>query len=417
MYCEKCGTKLEKGAKFCSQCGSAINPSIVATTTHIVKEEPQKKKPWIVSFIQKVALWFYIILLATWCLTYFPSIYSVIFFICFALVLPIKQWDRIIPKRSLRVLIAVALTFFAIIIIPTCDHEYVEISKKEPTESANGELVQECSICGDRTVTVLQKTGIKESESKNNPSNSEPLLFLDDFSQYGYTSEEIKAIKTILTNVGITEVTELEISDVSYGMQTVKGIAYKDTSLGGYKEVQVRFNIENGVIYLVHIYCPNGTPYLSGLTDRGADLYYDAAGGYLKKIDWQNKKIIDYHPSTVETYSNGEVIIGSDKQCPYVLTVEDFYEELSKDFQSASQKYSGKWIKITGKITDTSDAGGYYIYGKKTTTGYNDMRIICRCIDSSYSSIAVGNTKTFLGFIKNITKGDPIEIGGCEIVK
>ena len=127
------------------------------------------------------------------------------------------------------------------------------------------------------------------------------LKFLDDFTEYGYSNKEIEEMRTILTNVGITEITDLEIGKVVSGMQVIKGLAYKDTSFlaDANDEVQVTFNIENGKIYLVAIYCPsyysaNRPTYLSGLTNRRADLYYDVEGGYLKKIDWKNKVVIDY---------------------------------------------------------------------------------------------------------------------------
>ena len=122
------------------------------------------------------------------------------------------------------------------------------------------------------------------------------LAFLDEL---GYTSEEVDAMKTILLNVGINEVTELEIGPVSYGMQVIKGLAYTDGGLSTPKEVQIQINIENGVIYLVHIYCPsygtsNQPTYLSGLDDRRADLYYDVEGGYVKKIDWEAKTVVEF---------------------------------------------------------------------------------------------------------------------------
>ena len=127
------------------------------------------------------------------------------------------------------------------------------------------------------------------------------LPFLDDFTEYGYSSEQIEEIRAILTNVGITEIADVEIQDNSIAdIQTVQGIAFKDTSFGGGgKEVQVQFNVEKGKLYLVAIYCPsfmteNQVPYLSGLDDRRADLYYDIEGGYLKKIDWENKAVVDY---------------------------------------------------------------------------------------------------------------------------
>lgn len=126
------------------------------------------------------------------------------------------------------------------------------------------------------------------------------LAFLDNFTEYGYSAEQIEDMRTLLTNVGITEITELEIGNIVSGMQVVKGVIYKDPvyQYTG-KEVQVQFNIENGKIYLVAIYCPsyntsNQPTYLSGLTNRRADLYYDVEGGYLKKIDWENKAVVDY---------------------------------------------------------------------------------------------------------------------------
>lgn len=109
------------------------------------------------------------------------------------------------------------------------------------------------------------------------------LSFLDNFIEYGYTAEQIEAMRAILVNVGITEISELEIGEVSYGMQVVKGVAPKD--------VRVQFNIENGVLYYVHIYSSN----LNGLLDDRADLYYEFDGGYLKKIDWENETVVDYN--------------------------------------------------------------------------------------------------------------------------
>lgn len=141
----------------------------------------------------------------------------------------------------------------------------------------------------------------KETETETNVKKG-GLSFLDDFTEYGYSASQITAMKTVLTNVGITEITDLEIEPVVYGMQVIKGIAYKDTSFlaDANDEVQVTFNIENGTIYLITIYCPsyhsaNKPTYLSGLTNRRADLYYDVEGGYLKKIDWENKAVIDYN--------------------------------------------------------------------------------------------------------------------------
>lgn len=151
------------------------------------------------------------------------------------------------------------------------------------------------SVEVDEATTVVETQPVIEVEAETEP----PVLgFLDELE---YSAEQIDAMRTVLTNVGITEITELEIGVLSHGMQVIQGLAYKDTSFLADQndEVQVMFNIENGAIYLVTIYCPsyyseNRPTYLSGLEDRRADLYYDVEGGYLKKIDWENKAVVDY---------------------------------------------------------------------------------------------------------------------------
>lgn len=157
-------------------------------------------------------------------------------------------------------------------------------------------------------IALLLMVPSNNEETPDKPSTEEQgeatkrLEFLNDFTEYGYSAKQIEDMRTVLLNVGITEITELEIGNVVSGMQVVKGLAYKDTSFmaDANDEVQVTFNIENGVIYLVAIYCPsyysaNKPTYLSGLTNRRADLYYDVEGGYLKKIDWKNKTVVDYN--------------------------------------------------------------------------------------------------------------------------
>lgn len=123
------------------------------------------------------------------------------------------------------------------------------------------------------------------------------LAFLDDLAQCGYTVEQLAAMREILVNVGVTEITDLDIGVVTYGMQSITGLAYKDKV--ALDEVQIRLNIDHGELYYVHIYCPsyyheNSVTYLSGLEDRRAELYYNTKGGYLKKIDWENRAVVDY---------------------------------------------------------------------------------------------------------------------------
>lgn len=170
-------------------------------------------------------------------------------------------------------------------------------------DSVSGEVEQtgdENPVSGDVDQTKNDDPAVNPTDKDEEQPKA--LAFLDDFTEYGYTAEQIGEIRKILVNVGITEITDYEIQDNSVAeIQVVKGLAYKDTSFmaDANDEVQVTFNVEKGTLYLVAIYCPsyysaNRPTYLSGLEDRRADLYYDVEGGYLKKIDWENKVVVDY---------------------------------------------------------------------------------------------------------------------------
>jgi hypothetical protein len=171
----------------------------------------------------------------------------------------------------------------------------------------SGCVISDIKDISDNSVTVAPEqegsvppnnTAEPTTEASNDTHPAE-LAFLYDFTKYGYSAEQVDSMQTILLNVGITEITELEIGNVSYGMQVIKGLAFTTGELAAPKQVHIQFNIENGAIYLASIYCPsygtsNQQPYLSGLEDRRADLYYDVDGGYLKKIDWESKTLVDY---------------------------------------------------------------------------------------------------------------------------
>lgn len=112
--------------------------------------------------------------------------------------------------------------------------------------------------------------------------------------------------------------------------------------------------------------------------------------------------------------------VGSTKEKPLVITTDELAKEIEADIDAAKAKYNGKWIQITGKISDTSDGGvvyGYYIYGESSTTGYRGLKIICWCEDGPYSGSVMGDTKTFLGQILEVSTVNSTEIVDCEIVK
>lgn len=101
---------------------------------------------------------------------------------------------------------------------------------------------------------------------------------------------------------------------------------------------------------------------------------------------------------------------------PYIITAQELAKEINSDIDAAKEKYNGKWVKITGKITDFSDGGiiyGYYLYGKKGASG---LRIVCWC-DNQHKGSMIGSTYTFVGQLREVTTFNATEIGDCEVVK
>ena len=105
------------------------------------------------------------------------------------------------------------------------------------------------------------------------------------------------------------------------------------------------------------------------------------------------------------------------KANPGIVTVKELVADIDKDIDAAKAKYNGKWIKITGKVTQVVDGGimtGYYIYGKR---GDNGLRIVCWRDGDIFSGSVVGNTYTFLGQVREITTFNATEIGDCTIIE
>lgn len=144
-----------------------------------------------------------------------------------------------------------------------------------------------CVAIGSADTVTNDET---EGESETTVEVEQKTTFLDYFTEYGYTEEQIQGMKTVLLNIGIEDITELEIEPVVYGMQVIQGKVYNENR----KDVDVQVNIENGVIYLVTIRCSNTWTALKGLVDERADLYYDVDGGYVRKIDWNSNTVVEY---------------------------------------------------------------------------------------------------------------------------
>lgn len=134
----------------------------------------------------------------------------------------------------------------------------------------------------------------------NTSSSSETIQIFTDwktvFSENGFTDDEIASYDEILTTVGITDFHDVELID-NGAMHVVRGTIFDSDTL------QVNVTLENRKIILVElagIPATNTEAYINWRgkikfrtvdTKKAVDLYYDVDGGYVAKLDWENKMI------------------------------------------------------------------------------------------------------------------------------
>lgn len=206
MYCKKCGAKLEDGAKFCSQCGTVVNNT--SETKANAKENPYSLNMNIIS-------WVLIVLLALMFLGSLPSISSIIFLFCIVIMLPINQFARFFPKFYLRVLISVVLAFVAILIYPTCDHEYTVIENTAPTCTEEGRIVQQCSLCERKNTERQKALGHEYAEvSRKEPTASSDGEVVQKCTRCG------DVVKTVLDKIEV-ETTAAPLPEDEYLVRSV----------------------------------------------------------------------------------------------------------------------------------------------------------------------------------------------------
>lgn len=123
----------------------------------------------------------------------------------------------------------------------------------------------------------------------------------------------------------------------------------------------------------------------------------------------------------IYSYKTGELLIdkvdGESSSYPIVITTEQLVSEINANIDAAKEKYNGKWVKISGKVTFISQSAGmtgYYLYGKR---GSESLKITC-WVNNEYSpSLSVGTTVTFVGKMREVTIMNNTEIAECEILK
>lgn len=146
-------------------------------------------------------------------------------------------------------------------------------------------------------------------------------------------------------------------------------------------------------------------------------------GTYMPEGESEDKPVVadkvggeDREPDMVEP--EPEVEIGSAKENPFVLTADELAAEINADIDAAKAKYNGKWVKITGTVTDYSrysadDLSGYYLYGNY---GVEGLRIVCWQNKGAWKqNEKIGDVCTCVGQVREITTFNATEIGDCEI--
>lgn len=150
-------------------------------------------------------------------------------------------------------------------------------------------------------ILVLVSCG---NESVRTADASEtPTDWVTVFSENGFTSEEISSYKEILTNVGITDFHDVEVFENGI-MHIVRGKIFDSDIL------QLNVTLENREIIFIdlagipadkteaYINWRGKLDFKTVQTKKSIDLYYDTKGGYLAKLDWENKLITPYDDVT-----------------------------------------------------------------------------------------------------------------------
>ncbi len=127
-----------------------------------------------------------------------------------------------------------------------------------------------------------------------------------------------------------------------------------------------------------------------------------------------------YYNEPIYSYKTNEIIKdkidGLSEKYPLIVSVEQLVQEINADIQSASERYNGKWVQITGTVSYVSDGGdmyGYYLYGIRGAEG---LKITC-WIETENKKFSVGDKKTFLGKMREVSLLNNTEIADCKVVE
>ena len=101
---------------------------------------------------------------------------------------------------------------------------------------------------------------------------------------------------------------------------------------------------------------------------------------------------------------------------PGIVSVSEFVSDINSNIDSAKEEYNGKWIQITGEIKNFYTSAGmtaYYLYGDRGDSG---LRIVCWCDGELTDGFILGQTRTFVGKVREVTTVNATEIGDCKLI-
>ncbi len=216
----------------------------------------------------------------------------------------------------------------------------------------------------------------------------------------------------ILTNININSDSEIHaVTDDKYGLD----VTIKFDEL---KEVQIYISkISPQAILTLASYIKFTKVddfYTACICDGGSYGVYDTEKGTI--TDAIGRDLIIAFDKDIQDSTSNISQPGVIKSNPIIVTVDEFAKEINTNISKAKEKYNGKYIKITGNITQIVDGGimtGYYIYGKRGDSG---LRVICWQDGDQQKGVIQGKSYTFLGKIQEITKVNATEISECTII-
>lgn len=143
--------------------------------------------------------------------------------------------------------------------------------------------------------------------------------------------------------------------------------------------------------------------------------YEETSKYYYTAFDWNHIDLYSYETGKLIK----EASYGSSRMKPYKLTAQELATEINSNIDAAKAKYNGKWVQITGKVTDYSryssdNLSGYYLYGKY---GGEGLKIVCWQNKGALKQFdKVGDTCTCIGQVREVTTVNSTEIVNCEII-